>query len=79
MTPRTDACDKCERFRQTVTAAVTDEEKVAALDAFSNHLKHAQAERGMNSQCERRVATSAYCRPTLASVLPKLGEKPLHI
>ena len=83
MTPRTDVCDKCERFCQTVTAAVTDEEKVAALDAFSNHLPHAQSERdslpAMHSQYKRRVATNAYCRPTLASVLPKLGAKPLHI
>ena len=44
MTPRTDVCDRCERFRRQVASAVSEEEKTAALGAFSNHLQHAQKE-----------------------------------
>lgn len=45
MTPRTDVCHKCEQFRDLIQQARTEEEKLSATEAFSNHIKSAQRER----------------------------------
>ena len=47
MTYRTDVCITCEQHRQAVVAAV-QEEKVAALAAFSTHLHEAEKEQGVH-------------------------------
>ena len=45
MTPRTDVCDRCERLRQAVQQAVSEEEKLATCDALAHHVHGAQRER----------------------------------
>ena len=51
MTPRTDVCDRCEKHRLKVNDAVTEEEKTAALAAFTAHLHNAKMERDKYKQC----------------------------
>ena len=46
MTPRTDVCSKCEKFRQSIKDAVSEQTKVSLTSAFSEHLSKAQGERG---------------------------------
>ncbi|XP_033764064.1 uncharacterized protein LOC117345170 [Pecten maximus] len=45
MTPRTDVCHKCEQFRDLIQQSRTEEEKLSATEAFSDHIKSAQRER----------------------------------
>ena len=45
MTPRTDVCVYCEKFRVQLKTAVHEEEKVKVTSEFSAHLEEAQKER----------------------------------
>ena len=45
MTPRTDCCAKCEKYRAQIQDAVTETEKAAALAGFGDHSDAAQRER----------------------------------
>ena len=45
MTPRTDVCSICEKFRCNIKAATSEEEKLSTTTAFSAHLTQAQTER----------------------------------
>ena len=45
MTPRTDVCSRCEKFRSNIKVATTEHEKVSVTTAFSEHLAQAQEER----------------------------------
>ena len=68
MTPRTDVCDNCERLRQAVVSARTEEEKTEACRCFSEHIKAAQVEREYYKQCSvaangELVAKQAHYHP----------------
>ena len=41
MTPRTDVCSKCERFRQLIKDAISEQRKASLTSAFSEHLHQA--------------------------------------
>ena len=56
MLPRTDVCDKCERFRSQVMSAVSEQQKAVALASFSDHLQHAQRERDHYQECTTAAA-----------------------
>ena len=45
MSPRADVCDACEKCRRRVVEAVSEEEKLTASAALSDHVLFAQKER----------------------------------
>jgi hypothetical protein len=57
MTPRTDVCSKCERFRQQIKDAVLEDRKASLTAAFSQHLSIAQTEREYYLECCKRSAS----------------------
>ena len=57
MTPRTDVCSKCERFRQQIKDAVLEDRKASVTAAFSQHLSIAQTEREYYLECCKRSAS----------------------
>lgn len=63
MTPRTDVCSKCEKFRQHIKDAISEEKKVSLTSAFSEHLDQAQAERQYYLDCCKRGASELIASP----------------
>ncbi|XP_070545908.1 uncharacterized protein [Ptychodera flava] len=55
LTPRTDICPKCEHFRQKVSHARTEVEKVEAVTEFSRHLETAKQKREFYLNCTKQA------------------------
>ena len=69
MTPRTDVCSRCEKFRSDIKVATTEHEKVSITTAFSEHLAQAQEERQYyldccNASASASSSTTAYAHYT---------------
>ena len=63
MTPRTDVCSKCERFRQLIKDAVSEQNKASVTSAFSEHLHQARTERQYYRDCCKRGASELCVAP----------------
>ncbi|XP_062621644.1 uncharacterized protein LOC134283212 [Saccostrea cucullata] len=49
--PRDDVCHRCERLRKEIIDAVTEEEKLSAINAFQEHIADAKKEREYYKAC----------------------------
>ncbi|KAK3105662.1 hypothetical protein FSP39_002952 [Pinctada imbricata] len=54
MKPRSDLCFKCQQHREQISAAVTENEKLAAISAFTEHIQQAQNERDFYNSSIRK-------------------------
>ncbi|KAK3106530.1 hypothetical protein FSP39_022025 [Pinctada imbricata] len=54
MKPRSDLCFKCQQHREQISAAVTENEKLVAISAFTEHIQQAQNERDFYNSCIRK-------------------------
>ncbi|XP_052250406.1 uncharacterized protein LOC127857785 [Dreissena polymorpha] len=52
--PRDDVCATCEKMRHGVMDAITEEEKLLAVDALKTHILQAQREREVYNECLRK-------------------------
>lgn len=50
-TPKDDVCRKCEEFRQEITLARSEENKLSATARYHDHIIHARKKRDLYRQC----------------------------
>ena len=68
MTPRTDVCAVCEKYREKIKTAISEEEKISCTSQFSDHLIQAQAERQsyLDSCLNSKLELSKHSVPNFA-------------
>nr|XP_022337269.1 uncharacterized protein LOC111133299 [Crassostrea virginica] len=53
--PRSDVCPKCETLRYRVVGAVSEEDKLTALNDYKRHIEISQAEHAVYRECVHRA------------------------
>ena len=64
--PRSDLCFACQKHRDSVSSAVTEEEKLRATGAYMDHIRKAQRERDFYNECMRKCKESV----TASNIMP---------
>ena len=70
MEPCTDVCEKCEQYRNSIRFAVTEDDKLGASLAFSEHILKAQKEREFLNICIKHAKDELSDREVLSPVSP---------
>ena len=70
MEPCTDVCAKCEQYRNSIRFAVTEDDKLGASLAFSEHILKAQKEREFLNICIKNAQDELSDREVLSPVSP---------
>ncbi|XP_055999276.1 uncharacterized protein LOC125655365 [Ostrea edulis] len=63
MSPKTDVCPVCEQHKDHIQSAMTENDKLAALDKYSAHLNEVKVERQLYNQCVTNARTEVAEQP----------------